>query len=94
MKYELKKEFTDLTQQNDIGYFFVNPDKDIYFGNRNQYPITWNGKLNEFRIEIILKNSDSSTMKSYEFVEYPQSEDNLKEKIISWIDKYINEKWG
>lgn len=93
MKYMLKKEFKDILQPNETGIFYVNPDKEIFFGNKNQYPIIWTGILNNNSVKIILKNSDSFTIRSYDFVNYPKSESNLKETIVKWINEYINDKW-
>ncbi|MFD1292369.1 hypothetical protein ACFQ5N_00860 [Lutibacter holmesii] len=86
------KNILDVLQPNNTGYVKLNPDKEIYFGNKSQYPI-WKGILNDLKIEIILKNSDSYTIESYDFIDFPISEKNLKEKIVNWIDEYINEKW-
>tara|TARA_R110002049_G_scaffold309088_1_gene516703 strand:+ start:2407 stop:2706 length:300 start_codon:yes stop_codon:yes gene_type:complete len=92
-KWQIEKSFKDALQPNNTGYVKLNPDKEIYFGNKGQYPIIWKGILNEFKIKIILKNPDSITIRSYDFIDYPISEKNLKETIVNWIDEYINEKW-
>lgn len=94
MKYKLTKEFTDLAKADNIGYFKVNPDKEIYFGKKEQFPIVWTGVLNENMVKIELKNSDSFSIRNYEFIVYPKSENSLKEQIVKWIDEYINGEYG
>lgn len=93
-KWQIEKSFQDVLQPNETGYVKLNSDKEIYFGKKNQYPITWKGLFNNVKIEFILKNSDSYTINSYDFIDYPINESNLKEKIVKWIDEYINEQWS
>lgn len=90
--WDVKFDIDDYGIVNNKSRFYANCDKNIFPYNRNLYPLKLTGFLNEEKIEIILINSSSEKMESYNFIVYPEKYNFHKAEIVRLINKSLNDK--
>ncbi len=91
--WDISEEFVDYTRHRDKGSILLKSNKTIHPSFKD-YPVEWTGLINNDRVKIVLNNSDASTLRNYDFLEFPEKHNDLKQQIADAIDEFIDEAMG
>lgn len=86
--WEINETFDDYSHPTNKGWIYLNADQEMN-PYQIKYPITWTGFVSNNKVIIIQNSQSSKFIEGYEFKVFPEKYSDIKNQIVSIIDKYL-----